>query len=179
MPSKQDPKPLYTGRYLSFCERDGWEFVHRRHPVVVVLAWTPDDELLLVEQSRKPIGQPTIELPAGLVGDDLGFQDEVLADAAIRELEEETGWRAERVREILRCPTSAGMTDEMVVFMQAEDLVKCGEGGGTASENITVHAIAAAEIDHWLDLQRAAGKALDPKIYAALYWLRVRSPARI
>src|SRR5690625_5537279 len=60
---------LYAGRYLEFAERGGWEMVLRRHPVVALMAWTPDDEMLLVEQYRIPVGKPTIELPAGLAGD--------------------------------------------------------------------------------------------------------------
>ena len=40
------------------------------NPVVAVLvAWLPDHRLVLVEQYRKPIERMTIELPAGLVGD--------------------------------------------------------------------------------------------------------------
>ena len=70
----------------------------------------------------------------------------------------------------MRCPTSSGMSDETAVFILAEELVQTGPGGGTASENITVHAIPHNQIDKWLDQQRQAGLALDPKIYAALYW---------
>jgi len=163
-------KPLYTGQYLTLCSRNGWEYIHRRHPVVVMVAWTPNRELLLVEQYREPIGGRTIELPAGLVGDEIGSEDEDLLKAAARELEEETGWRSDRLSEIMRCPTSSGMSDETAVFILAEELVQTGPGGGTASENITVHAIPHNQIDKWLDQQRQAGLALDPKIYAALYW---------
>ncbi len=164
------PESLYQGRYLTMCSRNGWEYIHRRHPVVVMVAWTPSRELLLVEQHREPIGGRTIELPAGLVGDESGSEDEDLMNAAGRELEEETGWRASRLSEIMRCPTSAGMSDENAVFVLAEDLKQVGPGGGTASENIIVHAIDQDRMDSWLDQQREAGLALDPKIYAALYW---------
>ena len=41
---------LYSGRFLTFQERDGWEFIERRHRVAVLVAWTPARELLLVEQ---------------------------------------------------------------------------------------------------------------------------------
>ncbi|QKK01753.1 MAG: NUDIX hydrolase [Pseudomonadota bacterium] len=166
-------RPLYQGRYLSLVERSGWELVSRRHPVVVVIAWTPDDELLLVEQFRIPVNRRTIELPAGLVGDETGQGSESLADAAIRELEEETGWRAGRVIEQMHCPSSAGMSDEMVVFLRALDLVRAGSGGGDASEAITVHAVARERIDAWLNERYRDGLAIDPKIYAALYWERL------
>ncbi len=165
---------LHKGRYLTLRERRGWEFIHRQHPVVVMIAWTPDQELLLVEQYREPLQCHTIELPAGLVGDEDGTHGEDLQVAAARELEEETGWRAGRLSEIMRCPTSAGMSDEIAVFIRCEELLRVGEGGGTPSENITVHAIHRDRIQPWLDAQRDAGKYLDPKIYAALFWAQPR-----
>lgn len=163
----------YSGRYLKLVERRGWEFATRHRPeVVVIVAWTESDELLLVEQFREPVGGPVIELPAGLVGDLAGQADESLASAASRELLEETGWRAARFSEIMRCPTSAGLTDETAVFLQAHDIVREGPGGGDESEQITVHCIAADRIDEWLAGQYRAGKAIDPKIFSALYWKR-------
>jgi len=161
----------YKGRYLSLLERDGWEFATRTNPVVAVLvAWLPDRRLLLVEQYRKPVGNTVIELPAGLVGDKRDDADESVIAAAHRELVEETGYAAGQITEIMRCPTSAGMTDETAVFVSATELRKVGPGGGDASEDITVHAIAHDQIDAWLLEQYRSGKAVDPKIYAALYW---------
>ena len=162
---------LYKGRYLSLVERDGWEYATRTHPVVAVLvAWLPDHRLVLVEQFRKPIERMTIELPAGLVGDQHDQPDESVLVAAHRELVEETGYTAGTITEIMRCPTSAGMTDETAVFLAAGELDKTGPGGGDASEDIIVHAIAHDRIDDWLREQYQQGKAVDPKIYAALYW---------
>lgn len=170
-----DPDPdaietLYAGRYLQLQCRDDWEFVSRHHPVVAMIAWTDQDELVLVEQHRKPINQRTIEIPAGLVGDHAGTDQESLETAARRELEEETGYRAGRMTELMRVPTSAGMTNEEVVFFLAQDLQKVSAGGGDDSEDITVHVIARDRIDDWLAAQYQAGWAIDPKIYAALYW---------
>ncbi|MDZ7790249.1 MAG: NUDIX hydrolase [Xanthomonadales bacterium] len=165
-----DDTLLYAGRYLRLVERGGWELVSRRHRVAVLVAITPDDALLLVEQFRMPIQRRTIELPAGLVGDQAGQEGEALLAAARRELEEETGWRAGHVDEIMPCPTSAGMTDEMAVFVRATDLERVGDGGGDDSEDIRVHAVARDGIDEWLARRHAEGFAIDPKIYTALYW---------
>ena len=161
----------YKGRYLSLVERDGWEYATRTNPVVAVLvAWLPDHRLVLVEQYRKPVERVTIELPAGLVGDLRDQADESVLTAAHRELVEETGYSAGKITEIMRCPTSAGMTDETAVFLAASDLEKTGAGGGDASEDIIVHTIEHDRIDGWLREQYQQGKAVDPKIYTALYW---------
>lgn len=161
---------LYTGRYLQLHCRDDWEFVARHHPVVAMIAWTDQDELVLVEQYRKPIQQRTIEIPAGLVGDQADSTDEALAVAAARELEEETGYRAAQMTELMRVPTSAGMSNEEVVFFMAQGLQKVSAGGGDDTEDITVHVIPKGDIDAWLKAQYEAGLAIDPKIYTALYW---------
>lgn len=166
----QDARILYSGRYIALGSRNGWEYVLRRHRVVVIVAWTPSRELLLVEQHRIPVDRRTIELPAGLVGDEAGQESESLLDAAGRELEEETGWRAGALRSLMRCPTSAGLTDEEVTFIEASKLVHAGDGGGDASEDILVHRIPHDRIDDWLTEQHRAGLAIDPKIYTALYW---------
>ncbi|SRR6056297_972482 len=161
----------YKGRYLSLVERDGWEFAARPVPVVAVLvAWLDEARLLLVEQYRTPVGSRVIELPAGLVGDSPGNGDESVAEAGHRELIEETGYRAGSIREIMRCPTSAGMTNETAVFLAATELERVGSGGGDDSEDITVHAIDQHRLDAWLRQQYAAGKAIDPKVYTALSW---------
>lgn len=174
MTDKPD-RVLYQGHYLTLLEREGWEFIQRRHGVAVLIAWTPDRELLLVEQYRIPIGRRTIELPAGLVGDEPGRGHEPLLEAAGRELIEETGWRAGRLRELINCPTSAGMSDESVTFVLAQDLELVAPGGGDDSEQIVVHRVPAAAVEPWLADRDRAGLAIDPKIYAALYWSGARA----
>jgi ADP-ribose pyrophosphatase len=167
---KSSAQTRFEGRYLLLKERDGWEFVARHHPVAAIIAWTPSNELVLVEQYRKPIEKPTIEIPAGLIGDVEETAHETMSAAANRELEEETGWRAGHMEEGMMVPTSAGMSSEWVQFFWARDLVKVGLGGGDASENITVHEIHKDQIDAWLMDKYQQGYAIDPKIYAALYW---------
>ena len=62
---------LGEGRFTRLVRRDGWEFID--HPVlrgiVVLVAVTPGDRLLLVEQYRTPLGRRVLELPAGMAGD--------------------------------------------------------------------------------------------------------------
>ena len=163
----------FKGRYLNLLERDGWEFASRSNAscVVVLVAVTSDEELILVEQYRKPVGALVIELPAGLVGD-LADPDEPVLQAAARELEEETGYAASQLEVLMTCPSSAGMSDEIISFVLAKGLTRVGPGGGDDSEDIEVHIVPLTEVDAWLTRQQSAGKPLDPKIYAALYWLQ-------
>jgi ADP-ribose pyrophosphatase len=165
----------YRGRYLSLKEVDGWEYVTRpnAHAVAVLAAVTPAREIVLVEQFRKPVNARVIELPAGLVGDQ-GDPDEPILEAAGRELIEETGFEAESLELMMQCPTSSGMTDEIISFVMASGLKKVGPGGGDDSEDIETHVVPLDEADDWLESRRLAGSPLDPKIFTALYWLKNR-----
>jgi ADP-ribose pyrophosphatase len=163
----------YRGRYLSLLEKDGWEFASRSNAsgVVVLVPVTDADEILLVEQYRKPVAAAVIELPAGLIGDHANSGESVL-DAARRELEEETGYAAARMEVLMVCPSSAGMSDEVLHFVLATGLTRVGPGGGDPSESIAVLPVPLSQVDAWLGGRQAAGQPLDPKIYAALYWLQ-------
>lgn len=167
-----EDKTRYLGRYLNFVERGSWEFVTRSnaHAVAVLVAVTPQREIVLVEQYRKPVGARVVELPAGLVGD-LDDPDEPVLEAAGRELIEETGFEADHLELLMECPTSSGMTDEIISFVLARGLRRVGPGGGDDSEDIETHLVPLAEADRWLEAKQADGLLLDPKLFTALYWL--------
>ncbi|MEZ5464894.1 MAG: NUDIX hydrolase [Lysobacteraceae bacterium] len=172
------PSPANTlaeGEYLRLIRRAGWEYAERSNArcAVIIVAITPEDRLLLVEQFRVPINARAIEMPAGLVGDI--DSDEPIEDAAIRELEEETGWRAECVELLMQGPTSAGMSNEIIAFARASGLGRVGSGGGDDSEDIIVHEIPRDEVASWLCRKAAEGYAIDPKLYAGLYFVE-RNP---
>jgi ADP-ribose pyrophosphatase len=140
---------------------------------VIVIAVTPADEVLFVEQFRVPLGARTIEMPAGLVGDD--HAQDTLADAARRELIEETGWSPGRVDVLLVGPTSSGMSNERIAFVRARDLTKVGDGGGVDNEDITVHTVPRSDAPRWLMQKHAEGFELDLKLWAGL-WMIDRNP---
>ena len=140
---------------------------------VIVIAVTPADEVLFVEQHRIPLGARTIEMPAGLVGDD--HAQDTLIDAARRELIEETGWSPGKVDVLLIGPTSSGMSNERIAFVRARDLTRVGAGGGVAGEDITVHAVPRQQAPAWLMQKQAEGFELDLKLWAGL-WMVERNP---
>ena len=170
------PEVLAEGRFLRL-QRDGhWEYVSRvtASGAVHILAVTPDDELLLVEQHRVPVGTAVFELPAGVVGDEPGREQETPEAAAARELIEETGYAAGDVQRLYTGPSSPGMASEIVTVVRATGLEQVGEGGGIDGENITVHRVALAEVADWLAARVAEGRLIDHKVYAGLFFLKQR-----
>lgn len=164
---------LHEGRWLTMKQRGSWEFVERNNPggAVIIIAVTPEDKILFVEQFRVPIMQRTIEMPAGLVGDLEGHDDEDPLLAAGRELEEETGYASEHVRFLHAGPSSAGMSTEMMAFVRARNLHKVGPGGGDDSEDITVHEVDRKQAGAWLVDKARQGFSIDPKLFAGLWLL--------
>jgi len=161
---------LGRGRHLLLVRRDGWEFVDRTDitGIVVVLPVTDEDEVVLVEQFRPPVAARVVDFPAGLCGDQ---GDEPLETAARRELEEETGFRAERMERVTEAAPSPGMSTEVVTFFRALGLEKVGPGGGDASEEIEVFLVPRARVAGWIEERRAHGVLVDAKLYAGLYLL--------
>ena len=169
------PTTLSEGTYLRLVRRGHWEYAERTNAgsAVIVIAVTPEDKLLFVEQFRIPMGAPTIEMPAGLVGD-LDAHD-TMEEAARRELLEETGWQADEVKVLMVGPTSSGMSNERIAFCRATGLEKVHAGGGDETEDITVHEVPVDEAPRWLAAKMAEGYAMDPKLWAGL-WLVDRNP---
>jgi ADP-ribose pyrophosphatase len=158
---------VWEGRFLAAKRRGKWEYVSRTRGVsAAVIVAIDDGHVLLVEQFRAPLQKTCVELPAGLVGDET--EGEEVAEAAIRELEEETGYRAERMVELGRFFASPGMSSEGFTLLRAEGLTRTGEGGGVAGEDIRVHRVALAEVADFVASKRAEGAAVDGKMLLLL-----------
>ncbi len=160
------------GKYLRLLRQDGWEYVDRVGVtgIVAMIPITDDGKIILIEQFRAPVGKRVIEIPAGLVGDD--SETETPVAAAKRELHEETGYKARRMKKVAEGPPSAGLSTEVVTFYLATGLTKTKDGGGgDGSEDIEVHEVPLAEVDEWLK-RRAKGRYIDPKVYTGLYFAK-------
>lgn len=159
---------MWEGRFIRAVRRGRWEYVGRRGGIeaAVIYAETPAGEVILVEQYRVPLGRRSLELPAGLVGDDT--EGEGVASAAARELEEETGYRAGRIEELGFFYASPGMTSEGFTLVRAHDVKKVGDGGGDAQENIEVILVPRADLPAFVAAKRAAGVAIDVKMLLLL-----------
>ena len=160
---------MWEGRFITAKREGKWEYVSRSRGIraAVILA-IDDGHVLLVEQYRVPLGKACIELPAGLVGDHDGNADEDASIAAIRELEEETGYRAATIRNCGEFYSSPGMVSESFTLFKTGGLTKVSEGGGTDGEDITVHRVALAELDDFVEKKRREGAGIDVKLLLLL-----------
>ena len=129
-------------------------------PAVAVLAENERSEILLIRQHRYAAGEDMIELPAGIVED-----GEDYAKTAIRELQEETGWKPRTVRKVAEFYTSPGFSDELLILFYAVDLVasKLPEDD---DEFIEPAFVGEKELQKLLD----EGNIRDCKTLFGIYW---------
>jgi ADP-ribose pyrophosphatase len=161
---------IWQGKFITTRRRGRWEFVSRARGIraAAILAVDEEDHVILVEQYRVPLGKRCIELPAGLIGDGEDDANEDAAAAALRELEEETGYRAGRMELVGEFWSSPGMVSESFTLLRAHGLSKVGAGGGTEGEDITVHRVPRAGLADAVALWRAQGYAIDVKLLLLL-----------
>ena len=160
----------WEGRFITAKTRGRWEYVGRargiRAAAILAIDSDPDGtrHVILVSQYRVPLGCFSLEIPAGLIGDDDGLEGEPPEAAAMRELEEETGYTAERMDNLGEFYSSPGMVSESFSLLRARGLTKVSEGGGTPGENITVHRVALDKLPSFVADWRAKGHAVDVRI---------------
>jgi len=166
--SNAPAETMWEGRFIRVLKQGSWEYVSRARDIraVVILA-EHDGKVVLVEQQRIPIGRRCLELPAGLIGDDGENAD--VEDTAIRELEEETGFTAERIERLGEFYSSPGMVSESFTLVRAHGLTRIGEGGGLAGhEDIAVQLVEREEIAAFIEERRAEGIGIDVRLLLLL-----------
>jgi ADP-ribose pyrophosphatase len=90
------------------------------HPGAVCIVARPTmEEVILIRQYRHATGQELVEIPAGTL-----HAGEDPRECAIRELEEETGYRATAMTERARFWTTPGFTTELMYLYEATGLTK-------------------------------------------------------
>lgn len=171
--SDDTPEIMWAGKYITAKRVGPWEFVSRSRGIraAVILAIDESAEgrhIILVDQYRVPLGKRCIELPAGLVGDEEGSEGEDARVAAMRELEEETGYRASDMTDLGEFYSSPGMVSESFTLFRAEGLVRAHDGGGIEGEDIVVHRVPLAGIADYVRDRREEGYAIDVKLLTAL-----------
>lgn len=158
---------VWRGEHLEVRRDANWEYAARvGDRAAVVIVAIDEGHIILVEQRRLPIARLSLELPAGLVGDE--HDGETVEEAATRELEEETGYRPASIERLGDFYSSPGMTNEMFTLVRATGLVRTGAGGGDAHEDIAVLRAPLAEVAALVARKRAAGVGIDAKLLLIL-----------
>lgn len=165
---------LFQGKYLTL-QRDGrWEFVSRVNArgAVFVVAATPKNEIVLVEQYRVAVRRLCVELPAGIIDGFTNGRIEPPEETAARELLEETGYTGLPPELLLRGPSSPGLSSELLYFYRIRQARRVGVGGGLAEEHekIVVHVVPLVDVPLFLEQANAMGKYVEPRIYAGIWF---------
>jgi ADP-ribose pyrophosphatase len=157
------PQLMWEGKFVRAFKRGKWEYASRANDInaVVILAEV-DGKMILIDQPRVPPECRCIELPAGLVGD--LDPNATVEGTAIKELEEETGYTADRVERLGEFLASPGMLSESFTLVRMHGVRKIGDGGGDDSEDINVHLVARSDIPNFVEQKRAEGFGVDVKL---------------
>ena len=140
------------------------------HPGASVIVPIDDDNnVILIQQFRKPIEKVIIELPAGKLD-----ENEEPVSCAKRELTEETGYIANKIIKLTQIYTTPGFSNEILHIFLAMDLIK-GNNNTDKDEFLEVFKVKLDEAVNWV----YNGKILDSKtiiglLFAKNYFERVK-----
>lgn len=158
--------PIFEGRIISLqvdeVRLPNGETATReivKHPGAVAVMALVDGKMLVVEQYRKPLEKSQVEIPAGKLD-----KGEEPLDAAKRELEEETGYKAGSIRHLTSFYTSPGFADEIVHLYVAEDLAR-GKVNLDEDEFLDCEAITLEQAEDYMKQNRIS----DAKTILAVY----------
>ena len=145
--------------------RESTREVVEHAPCIAVIAVDPDNNVLLVRQYRQALAKELLEIPAG--GIDEGEDPE---SAVIREMQEETGYRPQKVERLNGFYSTPGFSDEYLYLFLATDLVP----GRLIAEDTAGIEVVRLPVSEIPDLV-TSGKIEDAKTVAGLlYYLEYR-----
>ena len=130
-------------------------------PAVIILATTKDNEMIFIEEYRHPIGSTLLSCPGGYLD-----EGEPPLEAAKRELLEETGYAAQDFVLMGSAYPYAGISDQKLYYVWAQDAYKKAEPTPEPSESMSVIVLNKQQLHDWID----AGKNVDGNLCTALFY---------
>lgn len=118
---------IYDGKILKLIKdkvlcpngNESYREVVRHNGGAAILCITKDEEVFLVKQYRYPYDEVMYEIPAGKL--EVG---EAPYDAALREFEEETGNKTDKLISLGECYPTCGYSSEIIYLYLAENFIK-------------------------------------------------------
>lgn len=148
-----------------FITKDAWiggqvrQFKMVEHPGAAATLVIKDGQVLMVEQYRPAANRNMLEIPAGSMDG-----DETPEQCALRELEEETGYRVEKLHPMGYLYPTPGYTNEVLHLFLGEGLI-AGEPHPDEGEDIKVRWIPLKDAERLID----EGEIHDAKTIIALF----------
>ena len=149
---------IYEDTVMANGHEAHWDFIHH-DGAAAVLPVTDDGKILMVRQYRNALDRNTLEIPAGK----LDAPDEPKIDCAYRELEEETGYRTDKLEYLMSVNTTVAFCDEAIDIFVARNLIPSHQH----LDEDEVIDVEAWELKDLLELIYA-GKMPDAKTVAAI-----------
>ena len=111
----------------------------------IIIPETEDGKFIMIKEPRTPVGLTVLAFPAGMI--EKGVTEE---DGAIREIEEETGYRAKSIKKLREVYPAIGYSNEKTIIFLAKDLVKT-QRHLDETEDIEVLELPKDEVKQMLD----------------------------
>ena len=126
----------------------------------VIVPVTDEGQIIMVTQHRYPVDKTLLELPAGKLN-----KNENPFHCAVRELEEETGYKSDNVKEIGSIYTTPGYSTEKLSIYLAKDLMPGNHNREEGEFGMKVFAYTLKEIDEKI----YSGEIVEGKTICGIY----------
>ena len=134
------------------------------HPGGAVVVPVKDDgKIILVKQFRYPLQKTLIELPAGKLD-----KDEDPLVCATRELEEETGYKAEEIKKLGKIYTAPGYCTEILHIYSAKGLTAGNHNREEGELEMEILELSLNEIETMI----SNGEITDAKTIVGIFYLK-------
>lgn len=125
------------------------EILYREHVLAghaaIIIPETEDGKFIMIREPRTPVGLTVLAFPAGMLE-----EGETEEEGAIRELEEETGYRARSIKKLREVYPAIGYSNEKTIIFLAKDFAKT-QRHLDETEDIEVVMIPKEEVKEMLD----------------------------